>query len=219
MRTIPSFPPLLEQAGYHLGETYKVWSPGTPNDAPYGAGKFGYEKAGRTFNTFSQRVTKMVADGVPLEEAKQKLYGEVRGNFDAFLKARKDGQPFCYWFGPTNVHRLWVKGSGKALWDIDPEALAGKLPKFLPDVPEVREDFADYLGEVQAFDAAVGVLLEQLKEAGELDNTLIVDQRRPRTPRVFPAASATCTISASAWRWRPSGPAANRDAWSTTSST
>ncbi len=82
---IPSFPPLLEQAGYHLGETYKVWSPGTPNDAPYGAGKFGYEKAGRTFNTFSQRVTKMVADGVPLEEAKQKLYGEVRGNFDAFL--------------------------------------------------------------------------------------------------------------------------------------
>lgn len=171
---IPSFPPLLEQAGYHLGETYKVWSPGTPNDAPYGAGKFGYEKAGRAFNTFSQRVTKMVADGVPLEEAKQKLYGEVSGNFDAFLKARKDGQPFCYWFGPTNVHRLWVKGSGKALWDIDPEALAGKLPKFLPDVPEVRQDFADYLGEVQAFDAAVGVLLEQLKAAGELDNTLIV---------------------------------------------
>ncbi len=172
--SIPAFPLLLHESGYHVGETYKVWSPGTPNDAPYGAGTFAYEKAGGAFNNFSENVTKMVAAGEPLEGAKQKLYGEVRGNFDAFLKSRKDGQPFCYWFGPTNVHRLWEKGSGKALWGIDPEALSGKLPKFLPDVPEVREDFADYLGEIQAFDAAIGVLLEQLDKAGELDNTLIV---------------------------------------------
>ena len=32
----PSFPLLLKEAGYHIGETYKVWSPGTPNDAPFG---------------------------------------------------------------------------------------------------------------------------------------------------------------------------------------
>ncbi|HUY89245.1 MAG TPA: sulfatase [Pirellulales bacterium] len=184
--SIPSFPLLLERSGYHIGETYKVWSPGAPNDAPYGAGKFGYEKAGRAFNTFSQNVTRLVAEGTPLQEAKQKLYGEVRGNFDSFLAARPKEEPFCYWFGPTNVHRLWVKGSGQALWDIDPDSLAGKLPKFLPDVPEVRQDFADYLGEVQAFDAAVGVLLEQLEAAGELDNTLIVisgDHGAPGFPR------------------------------------
>ena len=183
---IPSFPLLLAQSGYHLGETYKVWSPGTPNDAPYGAGKFAYEKAGGAFNNFSENVTRMVAAGMPLEEAKQKLYAEVRANFDAFLQARPEGRPFCYWFGPTNVHRLWEKGSGQALWGIDPESLAGKLPKFLPDVPEVREDFADYLGEIQAFDAAIGVLLEQLAAAGELDNTLIVisgDHGAPGFPR------------------------------------
>src|SRR6266545_2105274 len=28
---IPSFPLLLKDAGYHIGETFKVWSPGTPN--------------------------------------------------------------------------------------------------------------------------------------------------------------------------------------------
>ena len=36
--TIPTFPQLLEKAGYHIGETYKVWSPGTPADAPFGSG-------------------------------------------------------------------------------------------------------------------------------------------------------------------------------------
>ena len=170
----PSFPLLLREQGYHIGETYKVWSPGTPNDAPYGNGKYAYEKAGGRFNQFSQNVTKMVEAGSPVEAAKQKLLDEVGQNFDAFLADRDAGQPFCYWFGPTNVHRKWTKGSGKALWGIDPQQLEGKMPPFLPDVPEVREDLADYLGEVQAFDAALGYLVKRLEAIGELDNTLIV---------------------------------------------
>jgi arylsulfatase A-like enzyme len=171
----PAWPLLLKDAGYHIGETYKVWSPGTPNDAPYGNGKFGYEKAGGRVNQFSENVTKMVANGASVEAAKQTLYDEVQTNFDTFLMAReKKGQPFCYWYGPTNVHRKWVQGSGKKLWGIEPDALKGKLPKFLPDVPIVREDLADYFGEAQAFDAQVGVLLNRLEDIGELDNTIIV---------------------------------------------
>jgi len=170
----PSYALLLRDAGYHIGETYKVWGPGTPNDAPYGAGQHAYEKAGGKFNQFSQNVTALVAQGQPLETAKNVLYDEVRGNFNAFLADRKPDQPFCYWFGPTNVHRKWIKGSGKKLWGIDPEKLKGKMPAFLPDVPEVREDFADYLGEAQAFDAALGLMLARLTELGELENTLIV---------------------------------------------
>lgn len=170
----PAFPLMLADAGYHIGETYKVWSPGTPRDAPFGAGKFAYEKAGRRFNQFSQNVTKLIAEGSTVEDAKQALYDEVRRNFDAFLADRRPGQPFCYWFGPTNVHRKWIQGSGKDLWGIDPDDLKGKLPPFLPDVPTVREDLADYFGEVAAFDAALGLLLERLKEIGELDNTLVV---------------------------------------------
>jgi hypothetical protein len=96
---------MLNDAGYHIGETYKVWSPGTPNDAPFGAGKYAYEKQGRRFNDFSENVTKLVASGTSLDAAKQALYDEVTANFDDFLKVRPDGQPFCYWFGPTNVHR------------------------------------------------------------------------------------------------------------------
>jgi arylsulfatase A-like enzyme len=169
-----SFALLLRDAGYHIGETYKVWSPGTPNDAPYGNGKYAFEKAGGRVNQFSENVTKMVANGTSIEAAKQTLYDETKGNFEAFLAARDKDQPFCYWYGPTNVHRKWVQGSGKKLWGIEPDSLKGKLPKFLPDVPIVREDLADYFGEAQAFDAQVGVLLKKLEEIGELDNTLIV---------------------------------------------
>ena len=169
-----SFPLLLHSAGYHIGETYKVWSPGIPNDAPFGAGKHAYERGGGRFNQFSQNVTRMVAGGTPLEEAKQALYDEVLANFNACLADRQGDQPFCYWFGPTNVHRKWVKGSGKALWGIEPDSLKGKMPPFLADVPQVREDLADYFGEVQAYDAALGVLLKRLEQLGELDNTLVV---------------------------------------------
>ena len=170
----PAYPLMLRHAGYHIGETYKVWSPGTPNDAPYGAGQYAYEKAGSKFNQFSQNVTRMVAEGMSIAAARQVLYDEVGANFDAFLADRKPGQPFCYWFGPTQVHRKWIKGSGTALWGIDPDSLQGKMPPFLPDVPEVRQDLADYFGEIQSFDAGLGLLLKKLEAIGELDNTLVV---------------------------------------------
>ena len=169
----PSFPLLLEDAGYHIGYSYKVWGPGTPGNAPF-TPQQSYARRGGRMNQFSQHVTKLVAEGRPREAVKQEILAEVRGNFRDFLAARTTGKPFCYWFGPTNVHRKWVKGSGKALWGIDPDSLRGKLPAFLPDVPAVREDLADYFGEVAAWDAAIGVLLEELEATGERENTLVV---------------------------------------------
>lgn len=170
---IPTYPLLLRDAGYHLGKSYKVWSPGSPGDAPYGGQQHAFEKSGRAFNNFSENATDLVAKGATVEAARTKLLEEVRDNFRAMLAAKAADQPFAYWFGPTNTHRAWVRGSGQKLWGLDPDALKGKLPAFLPDVPVVREDFADYLGEVQALDAAMGVLLEELDRAGERSKTLI----------------------------------------------
>ena len=172
--SIPTFPLLLGKAGYHLGETYKVWTPGSPADAPYGAGRHAFEKAGRKFNQFSQQVTRMVDKGMAVSKAKHALYDEVLANFNDFLDARPDSKPFCYWFGPTLVHRKWTKGSGKRLWGLDPDQLEGHMPPFLPDVAEVREDMADYFGEIQAFDAALGLILKRLEELGELDRTVVI---------------------------------------------
>jgi len=173
--SLPAYPLLLRQSGYRIGHTYKVWSPGSPADAPHGGRDQGCNQHGRRFNRFSQFV--MASDD--RHAAKQKLLEEVRQNIRAFLDADDDGgldgdQPVCYWLGPTNCHRKWAAGSGKQLWNIDPDDLHGKLPTFLPDVPLVRQDVADYLGEVQAFDVALGVLIDELKRVGIYDETLLV---------------------------------------------
>lgn len=172
--TLPAWPLLMQTSGYHLGETGKVWSPGHPNDAPIGGGKYAYEKRGMKFNNFSENATRRVLSGVTPAAAKAELLTEVRDNFGDFLTARPAGQPFCYVFGPTHVHRTWEKGSGQALWGINPDDIQGKLPAFVPDVPEIRQDVADGLGEIQALDSMLGVLLDRLRETGELERTLIV---------------------------------------------
>jgi arylsulfatase A-like enzyme len=183
--TIPTYPLMLLGAGYHIGKSYKVWSPGTPADAPYGGQKYAYEKAGHDFCRFSERATALVRGGMKVADAKQKILAQVRDNFDSFMADRKKDQPFCYWFGPTLTHRPYEKGSGKALWGIEADSVKGKLPKFMPDVEEVRADYTDYMGECQAWDAGVGVLLTELEKSGEASNTIVVisgDHGMPGVP-------------------------------------
>jgi len=63
--------------------------------------------------------------------------------------------------------------------------MRGKLPNFMPDVPEVREDYTDYMGQILAWDAGVGVIVDRLRAIGELDNTLLVisgDHGMPGVP-------------------------------------
>ncbi|MHC4883791.1 MAG: sulfatase family protein [Planctomycetota bacterium] len=184
---IPTYPRILEAAGYHTGATYKTWGPGVSAGVPpCGTHDHYYNEAGQEFSGFSHVATQRVADGETVEQAKAHLYDEVLGNFTDFMNARGDDQPFCYWWGPTNTHRTWEKGSGKALWGLEPEDLTGRLPHFFPDVPEVREDVADYLGECMAYDRGLAVIVEALEKRGELDNTLIVvsgDHGIPGFPR------------------------------------
>jgi N-sulfoglucosamine sulfohydrolase len=183
--SIPSYPLLVRDAGYHIGKTYKVWGPGTPADAPFGQQQYAYERAGRAPNNFSEEVTKRVARGMSVAAAREEILAQVRANFDQFLAARRQGQHWHYFFGTTTTHRTWVKGSGKALGGLAPDAAKGKMPAFLPDVPEVREDVVDYLGECQAVDAYLGVLLERVEASGDAANTLVVvsgDHGMPGVP-------------------------------------
>ncbi|MEO1614765.1 MAG: sulfatase [Planctomycetota bacterium] len=183
----PAYPLLMEEAGYRIGHTYKVWSPGKPANAPHGGKRTAFNSKGRRFNGFSQNASRTDEKRATKEDLLQEVRGNVRSFLDADQNASLDGEkPFCYWFGPTNCHRKWIAGSGKALWGINPDDLKGKLPPYLPDVPSIRQDFADYLGEAQAFDASLGVIEEELRRIGQWENTLLVisgDHGVPGVPR------------------------------------
>lgn len=157
---------VLHQGGYHIGHTLKL------HVSPHviGGKENIYDKQGNKVNQYSENLTK----AKDKQAEKENILAQVRGNFRDFLAKRKPGQPFYYSFNPTNTHRSWVPGSGKSLWGLNPDDLKGKLPPVLPDVPLIREDVADYLGEAMAFDAACGELIRMVEEMGELDNTIVV---------------------------------------------
>jgi arylsulfatase A-like enzyme len=181
VKRLESYHTLLEKAGYHTGVTYKTHvSMHLFVDANHQ-----YNKAGGQINTFSQQVSK--GQGIDeREEIKQKLLGQVRGNFQQFLDARKNGQPFCWYFSPTNPHRTWQWESAQPQWGLDPDELKGTMPAFMPDVPTIRQDMADYLGECMAFDLQIGVIIDELKKRGLFENTILVvsgDHGAPGFPR------------------------------------
>lgn len=185
-RAIPSYPMILEASGYHIGFSDKVWAPGTPRNDPYGGDTRRYQNAGAKYDRYSFFLSDWVANGMTLEEGKQVMDQEVRENYRQFRAAQPNGTPFAYWWGPTNTHRPWKRGSGAENWGLHPDDLKGRLPAFLPDVPEIREDVCDYLGECLALDRGVGVLLAELEASGELDSTLVVvsgDHGIPGVPR------------------------------------
>ena len=95
--SIQVYPLMLRDAGYTIGKSYKVWSPGTPVDAPFGGQKYAYEKAGRAPNNFSEEVTSMIDKGMSLSEAREIILGQVRSNFEEFLAASTKGQPWHYY--------------------------------------------------------------------------------------------------------------------------
>jgi len=175
---LKGMPNALAEAGYRVGWSHKWHLPAHLIGGP----RNHHAPRGGRINRFSQ----VVSGAADAAAARAEVLEEVRGNFESFLATRTKGQPFFYSFNPTNTHRAWVRGSGKSLWGLEPERLRGKLPPFLPDRDVVREDFADYLGEAMAFDAACGVILDQLEQAGELDRTLVCitgDHGAPGFPR------------------------------------
>lgn len=106
-------------------------------------------------------------------------------NFDNFMEKRDRSKPFCFWFGTSDPHRPYKKGSGrKSGMDID----AVHVPEFWPNTETIRSDIADYYFEVQRWDSDVGKAVKLLEEAGELEDTLIVMTGDHGMP--FPRAKA-----------------------------
>ena len=165
----PTFPDLLERAGYAVGYTGKGWGPGN------------WKISGRDRNpagpNFAKRKLKPPFKGIRSTD--------YAANFEDFFKGRPKDKPFCFWYGASEPHRVYEKGiglkSGKRLED-------AVVPPFLPDTPAQRSDVLDYCVEIEWFDRHLGRILKVLEEAGELENTLVIVTSDNGMP--FPRAKA-----------------------------
>lgn len=106
-------------------------------------------------------------------------------DFQTFYEANPPGAPFCFWFGSSDPHRAYEKGSGIAS-GLRPEDVV--VPPFLPDDPEVRSDILDYYFEIERFDRELGEILSYLEERGQLENTIVIVTSDNGMP--FPRAKA-----------------------------
>lgn len=177
-KTLPKFPDLLREEGYFAQKSVKTIA-FTPS--PW--------KRNRKELPAYQRYGLYVSEAQTEKERELRIaetLAHPRLEMKSVIEACPQDQPFFFIYGTINVHRPYVADSGKKLWNIDPDRLKGLIPKFLPDVDDVRRDFSDYLGEVQASDAMLGVMLDELEKAGELDNTVVIlsgDHGIPGVPR------------------------------------
>ena len=161
---------LLAEAGYHVGFTGKGWSPGR------------LEPGGRSQNPagieFSERTAK-----APFKMMRNTDYA---GNFEGFLDATGDDQPFCFWLGTSEPHRAYEAGIGQRTGK-DPGKVV--IPPIFPDNEIIRNDILDYLTEIETFDQQVARAIALLESRGELDNTLVVITSDHGMP--FPRAKAS----------------------------
>lgn len=111
-------------------------------------------------------------------------YSKNLDDFPEFIEATEQ-RPFFMWVGFRDAHRPYQKGAVSP--PHDPAEV--EVPPYLVDDQATREDLALYYDEISRMDEAIGRMMEQLKERGLTENTLVVffgDNGRP-----FPRCKGT----------------------------
>lgn len=89
---------------------------------------------------------------------------------NAFLDHLPDKAPFFLYLGFNQPHTPWDEEPAR----FQPDSAEIELPAHLPDLPEVRSNYAQFLKSVYNLDRAVGCALDILDERGLADNTLVL---------------------------------------------
>lgn len=98
------------------------------------------------------------------------LYGKSGVSLD--IDTLKDKTPFfgqIQLYGGKEIFNLKFKENVKI--PVDRSVI--KLPQYLPDHPTIIEEYAKHLDAIQITDERVGEIIEELKESGLLNNTIV----------------------------------------------
>ena len=93
------------------------------------------------------------------------------GDYAGTWKKRKEGQPFFTVYNIGDSHESRAFGDHKDE-SIDPEKMI--LAPYHPDLPEMRKTYAKYASAISRMDSLVGQAIENLKQDGLYENTIIV---------------------------------------------
>lgn len=91
---------------------------------------------------------------------------------DGFLRRASELQrPFFLMVNIPYSHRPYPNSDRQPI-RVQPSDV--EIPEFLPDTPEVRKDWSEYLAGIEAMDAVAGTALRKLADSRQADNTIVI---------------------------------------------
>lgn len=147
----------LQDVGYKIGFTGKGFAPGKALDVN-GKNRLLLGKEYRT-----HKLTP------PTNGMSKDDYAE---NFNDFLKETKDST-WSFWIGLNEPHRPYEFGTGERIGG-KTKSMIKKVPDYWPDTDSIRTDMLDYAFEIEYADKQIGKILQHLKDANQLDHTLVI---------------------------------------------
>lgn len=95
-----------------------------------------------------------------------------RADIAGFIRnAKSHQQPWFLMVNIKNSHRPYPNSDKKAI-RVHPDEVTP--PPYLPNAPEVRKDWAEYLAGIEQADALTGQALDVLEQSGESENTIVI---------------------------------------------
>jgi N-sulfoglucosamine sulfohydrolase len=145
-----------------------------------------------------------LASGAGIGRSPEKYYAFTQ----TFLRQAKEGnKPFFLMANIHDPHRPFAGSlQEKQSWGHDLPTVTRTLggdeitvPGFLPDLPKVRKEVAEYYTSVYRCDQSVGAIMKALEESGFGDNTLVMFMSD--NGMAVPFAKANCYLNSTKTPW------------------
>lgn len=96
-----------------------------------------------------------------------------------FERAKEENRPFFLMANAQDPHRPFAESDQEGRRNFPAVSRSYRpdevdVPGFLPDLPEVRQEMAEYYTSVHRCDEVVGAVLKALEESGQADRTLVL---------------------------------------------